>query len=533
MHCGIIVISNQILTIIVKEAEMMKKIAFYMMIITIGSKILGFIRNIVLSYFYGASNITDVYLISKTIPSFMFMFIGTAIVTGYIPIYTSIEEKKRGLNTTNANLFTENLVNVLLVISTVIIGFVLLFTPQIVKIFASGFLETEILLASTFTRVNIFTLYVTVLIYIFKGFLQIKNNYLIPAAIGFPLNLVIIISIVLSAKFNILVLLPIGYLFAEASQFVLMIPYIKKNGYKHGEKINFNDRNIKRFFLMVIPVIIGVSVNEINVLVDRTLASRISVGGISALSYARQINLFVQGIFVLTLAAVMYPQISKMAAKENFSQLKKTLNETLIGVCIFIIPSTFGFLLFSDQIVSLLYGRGAFDLTAIKLTSGALFFYSIGMIGIGFREILTKTFYSLKDTKRPMTNAALGMGLNVILNIVLSRFWGINGLALATSISSLFTTVLLFKSLRKKIGPFGMKQISITFFKILFASLVMGVLAKLSFNYLTTSFYQNPSLLIAIGIGAISYFVIIYFMKIEDVDVIVGAIKKKFGRGVA
>jgi putative peptidoglycan lipid II flippase len=135
--------------------------------------------------------------------------------------------------------------------------------------------------------------------------------------------------------------------------------------------------------------------------------------------------------------------------------------------------------------------------------------------------------------RTPMKNASIGMALNIVLNVLLSFFWGIGGLALATSISAILTSILMFISLRKKIGPFGMKQISISFLKILFASLVMGGLAKMSFNYLTASLSQNLSLLLAIGVGAVSYFVIIYFMKIEDVDVIVGAIKKKLGRGAA
>jgi len=139
----------------------------------------------------------------------------------------------------------------------------------------------------------------------------------------------------------------------------------------------------------------------------------------------------------------------------------------------------------------------------------------------------------MQDTKTPMINAATGMIVNIFLNILLSKYMGLSGLALATSIAATFTTVLLFISLRKKIGPFGMKQISISFLKILFASLVMGGLAKLSFNYLTSSLSQNLSLLIAIGVGAASYFVIIYFMKIEDVDVIVGVIKNRLGRDAA
>ncbi len=135
----------------------------------------------------------------------------------------------------------------------------------------------------------------------------------------------------------------------------------------------------------------------------------------------------------------------------------------------------------------------------------------------------------MHDSKTPIINATIGVTLNIILNTILSKYLGIGGLALATSVSAIFTSSLLFISLRKKIGSFGMKQISISFLKILFASLIMGVLAKLSYNYLTTALSQNLSLLLAIGVGAVSYFVIIYFMKIEDVDVIVGAIKKKLG----
>jgi putative peptidoglycan lipid II flippase len=190
-------------------------------------------------------------------------------------------------------------------------------------------------------------------------------------------------------------------------------------------------------------------------------------------------------------------------------------------------------MIFSNKIIELLYGRGAFENNSVLLTSGALRFYSVGLIGMALREVVSRGFYALEDSITPVKNAVIAVCLNVILNIVLSKYLGINGVALATSIAASFTTILLFISLRKKIGPFGMKQISISFLKILFASSLMGGLAKLSFNYLTISLSQNLSLLIAIGVGALSYFVIIYFMKIEDVDVIVGAIKKKLGRGAA
>lgn len=278
-------------------------------------------------------------------------------------------------------------------------------------------------------------------------------------------------------------------------------------------------------------MVLGVSVDQINVLVDRTIASTLIVGGISALNYANRLNTFIQGIFVMSIATVMYPLISKMVTDKDIDGLKRTLSESIFGINILIVPITVGAVIFSSPLVSLIFGRGAFDEQANILTSSALLFYSIGMLGFGLREILSRVFYSMQDTKTPMINAAIGMIINILLNLILSRLLGIGGLALATSIAAIVTTFLLFMNLRKKIGPFGMKQISISFLKILFASSIMGLFAKLSFNYLTVSLSQNLSLLLAIGVGAVSYFVTIYFLKIEDVDVIIGAIKKKLGRG--
>jgi putative peptidoglycan lipid II flippase len=313
---------------------------------------------------------------------------------------------------------------------------------------------------------------------------------------------------------------------------MLFIPYVYKLNYRYKWVLDFKDKHIKNMMHLALPLIIGVSVNQINVLVDRTIASKIIVGGISALNYANRLTDFILGIFVLSIVAVMFPMISKMASEQDFAGLKKTLTESINIISMLVIPATIGAMFFAEPIVKLLFDRGEFNAQAIILTSSALFFYSIGMIGVGLREVVSRAFYSLRDTKTPMINASISVALNIILNIILSRFLGIGGLAFATSISAIFCTLLLFISLRKKIGPFGMKNVTITFAKIFFASLVMGLIAKCTFSYLTANiFRQNLSLIIAIGIGAISYFGMIYSMKIEDVDVIVRTIKEKLGKG--
>lgn len=507
----------------------MKKTALIIMIITLFSKFLGFGRDIVLSYFFGASSISDAYLISLTIPSVIFGFIGVGIVTAYIPMQSRIIRES---GEEAGSEFTSNFTNIILMIVTMILLMGMVFTEPIVKLFALGFSGEILELAINFTKISLFGMYFTALISIFSGYLQIKDNYIVPALIGFPLNIIVIITIIIASQGNYIIL-ALGTLLATASQFFLMVPFIKKQHFNYTLAFNLKDDRIIKTLYIALPVVIGTSVNQVNILVDRTISSSLAVGGISSLNYANRLNLFIQGLFVTSIITAMYPMISSYARNNNFEGIKKALQESINIITIFVLPITIGTMIFSNEVINLLFGRGAFDDNAIKMTSAALFYYALGMLGFGFREVLARGFYSMQDTKTPMINAAIGMFLNIILNIILSRFMGIGGLALATSVAATFTTVLLFISLRKKMGPIGMKQISISFLKILCASLVMGGLAKMSFNYLTASLSQNLSLLLAIGVGAVSYFVIIYFMKIEDVDVIVGAIKKKLGRGAA
>jgi putative peptidoglycan lipid II flippase len=408
----------------------------------------------------------------------------------------------------------------------------LLFTIPIVKAFAAGFEGDTLVLAVRFTRISIVGIYFTAITYIFSGYLQLKGNYLAPALIGLPYNLLIIMSIYMSYKSNVLVL-SIGSIIAMASQLILLLPYIFKKGYKYKSIADFKDKNIKAMAYLIFPMIIGASVNQINTLVDRTIASTIAEGGISALNYANRLNGFILGIFVTSIATVIYPLISKMAAENNIDGLKKSASEAISSVNLLIIPTTIGAMLFAEPVVRLLFGRGAFDIQAITMTSSALFFYSIGMIGIGLRDILSRAFYSMQDTKTPMINAAISVVMNIVLNIILSRYMGIGGLALATSISAIFCTGLLFASLRKKIGHFGMKNVTISFIKIMVASVLMGVVAKLAYTALTSYTGQNLSLIISVATGASVYFAIVYFMKIEEMDVIVNTVKRKLKRDVA
>ena len=504
----------------------MKKVALILMVLTIITKIFGFLRVVVLSNYYGTSNISDVYLIATTIPTVIFAFIGISITTAYIPLYTEILNRN---DEDAADNFTRNISNILFLVSAVIVFLIFLFPEPLVKVFASGFAGETLYLAVQFTKITSISIVFLCLTYIFKGYLHIKNNFFVPALMLIPLNSLIMVTIGLSSKYGVGII-PIGYVMAVASQLLFVLPFVYRNGYRHSLVLQLNDSNVQKMMFLAIPVIIGVSVREINVIVDRTLASQIVDGGISALTYAHKLNDFIQGIFILSISTVVYPRMSKMAAVSNIVGIRSMVKKSIIATALFVIPASVGAIIFANPVIGLLYGRGEFDAQSMHLTSVSLVFYSIGMIGFGIRHILSKSYYALGDTKTPMRNSAIAMVLNIILNVILSRIMGLGGLALATSISALFCALLLTLDIQKKIGGLDLRNTAVSVGKILVAAFFMGFVAKISFHNFTESLGQNISLIIAIATGMVLYAVTIACSKIADVDAIIKLVKDRVAK---
>lgn len=502
----------------------MKNIAFLLMVTTMFSKVLGFLREIVLSYFYGASNISDAFIISMTIPNVIFSFIGIGITTAYIPLYneiTSENSKIKGID------FSNSLLNLILVIIIIFILFILGFTRPVVKLFASGFENDTLNLAVQFTRISIFAMLFKGPFYIIKGYLEIKNRFNLPVLVTIPFNIIIILAIFLSDIYNIKYI-AFGFVIAMLIKLILLIPFVKKEGFVYKLYIDIYDKYLKKMILLSFPVILGNSVNQINVLVDRTLASRISVGGISALTYANRLSIFIQSIFIVAIVTVIFPLLSKLIADNNIKKFKNYIIESINAINLIIIPSTLGMIIFAKPIIKMLFGRGAFGLDAINMTSMSLIFYSVGLIGYGLRDILSRAFYAMKDTKTPVINASIGMVLNIILNLIFSKYFGVAGLALATSTSAIITAIFMFVSLRLKIGNLEIKKILIPLSKFIFSSIIMSLIAKSVFEILLIyNFRQDVTLIVSILIGIIVYFLVISYLGVKEIEDIIISIKKK------
>lgn len=509
------------------------KAAVGLMAATLIAKILGFGRELALASAYGASGTSDAFLVAMNIPAVIFSAIGTSLGTAFIPLYCDLEAKQGK----KASLrFSNNVLNivVLLCLITSLVGVV--FTEPIVKLFAVGFKGETLTQAIYFTRVLILGMAFLGMSYIMMAFLQVKENFVIPGLMSVPYNMLIIISIFLSVTINPN-LLPWGTLIGLSLQFIFQYPFARKKGFKYRPYINLKDEYLKRMLWLIGPVLIGVAVTQVNSIVDRTIASTLVEGSISALNYATKLNQFVMGMFIVSISSVIYPMLSKLSTENNKKKFKESIVTAINVVTLIIIPISVGAIILAEPIVKLLFQRGEFDARATQMTAIALIFYSIGMLGFGLRDILGKIFYSLQDTKTPMINGIIAMVLNIVLNLAFVKYtnMGLGGLAFATSISSLVTIALLSVSLRRKIGAFGGKKIISVLIKSIIAALLMALVTKFTYNviaaFLSAGFIQDAiKLAISVGLGAIVYAISIIVLRVDEVKLIFKMINKKVKR---
>ncbi len=514
-------------------AKTTKKAAIILMIIILTSKVTGFLRDIVLARTFGAGHITDAYLTALNIPVVLFDGISASLGTTFIPMFFSIREKK-GID--EVYKFTSNVLNIATVISMILIVIGILFAPYIVKIFAMGFKGEVLDLTISYSRILIFSMIFIAINGLITSFLVASGDVHISGLITIPFNIFVMIAIALGSITNSYFMV-YGTLFAYIAQLLFQIPFLFKHGYKYKFIIDLKDENIIKILYLILPVFLGSYVNQINTVVNRTLASTLDSGSITALNYANKLNMFAVGIIVISLSTVMYPILSKLASEKKIKAFKYNVSKSLNITLIAMMPIMVIVMGLSTPIVTLLFEHGSFNSKATELTSTALLYYSMGIVAYGLREILSKSFYSLQDTKTPVKNATVSVIINVILSIVLVKYMGIGGLALASSISAIATSVLLFISLRKKIGRIGMKNTIITFIKVAIASIIMGLIIKFSYYEIVNlgmNIFEKQKQLIAIScigstlIGLIIYIILTLIFNIRESKEVAYMIKSKF-----
>ncbi len=497
-----------------------------LMFVIIIAKLVGMLREVVLANYFGTSNISDAYLIASTVPTLLFYFIGHSISTAYIPMYNKAKNdggEKRGIK------YTNQIINISMILGTVFVILLLVWPELVIKIFAAGFDAETVGITAGFIRMSAASMYFMIMVSVLGGYLQANKSFLAPAAVSLPKNAVIIISIIVSAAYGV-EWLGWGLLLSFVAEFLLLLPFALKKGFRYHPTISIKDSYVQETWYVVVPILLGMFVSQINKIVDRSLASSVCEGGVSALTYASVINNAVQEILVTGIITVLFSHCAEWVVKNEHDKVKSKLSSTINTLIMLLLPATVGVIILARPIVWLVLGRGAFDENSTQMTVGALCCYTAGLTFLAIRDTLVKVFYAYKKTKVTTIVAIISILTNIVLNFILYKAIGLNGLALATAISAVVHCVTLYVMLRKQIGDFKLKSTLITVLKSAISCVAMAIAVILTKNYLIFSFSELVGLIICVLVGIISYFICALVIRIEPLDSFMGILRAKLAK---
>lgn len=483
------------------------------------SRILGFIRDILIAAIFGTSMPFQAFVVAFRIPNLLRDLVGEgAANAAFVPVLT-------GYAATKPKEEFWKLARVLLNTMTVILAAItvagVIFAPVIVAIISPGFVRNTELFRLTVTLTR------TIFPYIFLIGLTayttgVLNSLRLFGASSFsqPLwNLVFIMAAVfLCPVMKVPVMgLVIGVLAGGLLQLLVQLPQLFKRGLGIPRFNEFKHPASTEIGKLLLPRAVGSSIYQLNVMVDTALASLSGIvgeGAIAAIYYSTRLWQLPLAIFGTAISQAMLPTLSEHAVRKDIEKFKDALSFSLRSVFFITIPAAVGLILLSEPIVRALFERGSFDAHSTRITSSALLYFSIGLCSYAGVKVLVSAFYSLKDTATPVKSAFMAFLINAVLNVVLMFPMKVGGLALATSIASIFNFFSLFYLLRKKIGPLGGRKILTSFMRAMMPGIIMGIVLI----RLNAVLHFRPVLQIAIVIlvGMASFFAACLIFDVKE-----------------
>ena len=500
---------------------------------TLLSRILGFLRDIIIARFLGTSMGAEAFVIAFRIPNLFRNLIGEgAASAAVVPIFSEyIVKKDRDDFLTLANITFYLSFFVLAAIT--ILGIII--SPLMVKIIAPGFINSpyKLNLTITLTRTIFPYLVLIGLTAYCAGILHSLKSFFAPAFSPALLNISLIVSTLIATyKLNNPLLgLAVGVLVGGVLQLAIQIPFLYKNGFRFKRVNTFAHPGVKSIGKLLVPRIFGSAVYQLNIFVDTICASLsfiVGQGAVAAIYYANRIIQFPLAVFGIALVSAALPTMSRLAAEGDMEKLKDTLSFSFRSIFLIMIPSTVGVMVLSEPIIRVFFQRGQFSSYSTMITSSALLFYALGLFAFGGIRILTSCFYSLKDTKTPVKVAGFCLIINAILNVVLMFRLKVAGLALASSISALINFSVLSYILEKRIGRFTKNDLISYFIRVILISAGMGLIVFLLWNRYLLDLNIILRLIFSVLSGMIVFVLGCFIFKVDQIkELFAWALKKK------
>ncbi len=451
----------------------MLKTASFMALATFLAKACGLVRESLITAFFGVGNTVDAYFAASQLPTTLFdMVIGGVISASFIPVFNGICEKE---DTDKAMSFANKFIGMIL-LATVLLSVVgIVFSEQLITgIIAPEFVGETKELASKLSSIMFPMVIFTGLAFSFVGILQSFGEFNIPAVMSLVSNVAVILYFPLFGKRFGVYGLAVAILFSWSLQVLIQIPALKKTGYKFRPRLDLRDKYILQALSLALPMLISTWVQPLYSLVNTRLASGAD-GIVSVLNCSNRLYLVMTGVFSFVVTNLIFPRLSRTNAQERTDESRELVVGSLKAITLVIVPVMVSFILLSKDVIGIIYEHGKFTHDKTLITAATLSCYSVGMIGLAYNEIMSKTFFSMKNSKTPMISALVSMLANIVMAYLFYDKIGVYGLALATAGGSTVNALLNFVAYRKKQGRLFAKEDLADIIKTFISGAVMAV----------------------------------------------------------
>jgi len=446
---------------------------------TLTSRILGAIRDAVVAAVF-ALGATDAFWLAFTIPNALRVLLGEgAVSAAFVPVFTEVRERE---GMARAKEFYRNLIGAMAVVLMVVTVAGIAGAPWLVKGYAWGFQRDEALFETTvaLTRLLFPYIFLMGISALMMGALYASKRFAAPAFAPVWLNVAFIGAALLLAPMFVelgwpaIFALAIGALLGGSLQIVAQLPSLWKEKLLIRPRIGFGDIYVRKCGRLMVPLMAGLGVYQLNVLLSRLFASFLPTGSVSYLYYGQRLAEIPQGMFALAIASAALPSLSDAVAKGDEEEAKRLFRHALRLSLFVAVPATVALAVLAEPAVTVFFGRGHYDAAAIHETTRSLVWQASGIWAVASVRTIVPMFHAHNDTRTPVVASAFNLVVFVSLSLALMGPMQHAGLAAATSAAAVTQLVALLWLLRKRSGGLGMAEVRSSVVRVLVASTVMG-----------------------------------------------------------
>ena len=517
------------------EKKQILKSASIITLVTIASRIFGYLRDQRIALLLGTSPLADAFWLAYSIPNLLRRLVAEGAMTAsFIPVFTRYQADRTPEEIWD---FANRMFWTLAVTVAALTVLGMLFSSQVVHVFTildqrPGQWEYAVKL----NRIVFPYIFFIALAAMASAVLNSFHLFGVPAATPILLNVSIIafsVGAVWRYFNNPAEALAVAVLVGGALQFLIQVPLLVRQGMRFDFGVSLKHPGIRSVGRLMLPAFFGIGVYQVNFLINRVFitAKKMPTGSLTSLQYADRVMELVLGGYAIAVATAILPMMSHQAAAHDYEALKKTFAFSLRIVSFITVPAAVGLIILREPIIEMLFQYGEFRAESTELTARALLYYAVGLPAFSAVKLIVPAFYSTQDTRTPVRVAAYALVLNILLNLLFLSFFfetfGNGGPALATSLAAVMNFFMLFVIFRQRFGRLGTVQILLSLFKICVCSALMGAVCYGALQYAGFDAYRSFVARLAVFVGLILAATLIYLalawvLRCEELEEVYG-----------